>query len=110
MRWKTSSQSPGLSAVSSGEAGVGRHLSAAATAALHDDRDEVRLLHRPHALDQLRDGDAVRTIDTQQDEGFRNVIRQLGLVVKVELLERFENVVEPAQTLPPILIGPVEHR
>jgi hypothetical protein len=30
--------------------------------------------------------------------------------VKVELLERFENVVEPAQTLPPILIGPVEHR
>jgi hypothetical protein len=30
--------------------------------------------------------------------------------VKVELLERFENVVEPAQTLPPILIRPVKHR
>jgi hypothetical protein len=30
--------------------------------------------------------------------------------VKVELLERFEDVIEPAQTLPPILIGPVKQR
>jgi hypothetical protein len=38
------------------------------------------------------------------------VIGQLRLVVKIELLERFENVIETAQTLPPILIGPVKQR
>jgi hypothetical protein len=30
--------------------------------------------------------------------------------VEVQLLQRFEDVIQPAQTLPPILIGPVEHR
>jgi hypothetical protein len=38
------------------------------------------------------------------------VVGQLCLVVKVELLERFENVIETAQPLTPILIGPVKHR
>jgi hypothetical protein len=93
----------------SGKAGVNRHFAAAAAAALDDDRDEVGLLHRPHALDELRDGNAMGSVDTQQDEGLRNVVGQLCLVVEVELLQRFEDVIQPAQTLPPILIGPVEH-
>jgi hypothetical protein len=49
-------------------------------------------------------------VNAQQDQRFGYVVGQLSLVVKVELLERFENVIEPAQTLPPILIGPVKHR
>jgi hypothetical protein len=30
--------------------------------------------------------------------------------VKIELLKRFENVIEATQTLSPILIGPVKQR
>jgi hypothetical protein len=90
--------------------GVGSNISPGAPPALDDDRDEERLLHRPHALDELRDGDVVRRVNTQHDQGLGHVVSQLNLVVKVELLERFENVIEPAQTLAPILIGPVKHR
>jgi hypothetical protein len=38
------------------------------------------------------------------------VVGQLSLVMQIELLERFENVIETPQTLPPILIGPILHR
>ena len=82
-----------------GQARVARHLAAAAAPALDHDGDEVRLLHRPYTLDQLRDRDAVGAVDPEQDQGFGNVIRQLRLVVKIELFERFENVIEPPQSL-----------
>jgi hypothetical protein len=52
----------------------------------------------------------VGPVDAQHDQRLRHVIGQLCLVVKVELLERFENVIETAQSLPPILIGPVKQR
>src|SRR5258706_5211175 len=94
----------------SGQAGVGRHFSPSATAALDDDRDEIGLLHRPHALDELRHRHAVGPVDAEQDQGLCHGIGQLCLVVEVQLLQRFEDVVQPSQTPPPILIGPVEHR
>jgi hypothetical protein len=52
----------------------------------------------------------VGPVDAQQDERLRHVIGQLRLVVQVQLLERFENVIETPQPLPAILIGPVKHR
>ena len=103
-------QDEGFGLPRSGKAGVGRDLAPPAAPALDDDRDQVRLLHRPHAFDELGDWDAVRAVDAQHDERFGDVVGQLGLVVKVELLERLENVIEPAKALSPILIGPIQHR
>jgi hypothetical protein len=93
-----------------GQPGVTRHLAAAAAAALDHDRDEEGLLHRPHLLDELWDGDAVGLLDAQQDKRLGDIVWQLRLVVKIELLKRFENVIEATQTLSPILIGPVKQR
>src|SRR4029077_2069280 len=96
--------------LTSGDAGSARELgvdlSAAAAAALDDDRDEVRLLHRPHALDELRDGNAVRVVDTKEDEALGKIFSQLGAVVEVQLLERVQDVVETAQAGPPLLVVP----
>ena len=98
----------GLYLAGLGQPGVDRHLAATAATALDDDRDEVGLLHRPHLLDELRDGDAVGPLDSKKDQGLRHMIGQLRLVVKIQLLERLEDVIETAQTLSPILIGPVK--
>jgi hypothetical protein len=76
-----------------GEAGVGQHLAAAAPPTLDDDRDEVRLLHRPYALDELWDGNAVWAFDAEHDKRFSNLIGQLSLIVKIELLQVFQDVV-----------------
>src|SRR5438034_7463915 len=64
-----------------GRAGFGRDLAAAAAPSFDHDRDEVRLLHRPHALDELRDRDGVRLLDAKHHERLRDVIGQLSLVV-----------------------------
>src|SRR2546428_8419558 len=47
--------------------GAGVDPAPAAAPALDHDGDQVGLLHRPHALDELGDGDAVRFLDTKQD-------------------------------------------
>jgi hypothetical protein len=52
----------------------------------------------------------VRLLDPQQDECLGHVVGQVCFVVEVQLLQRFENVIQPAQTPAPVLIGPVEHR
>ena len=52
----------------------------------------------------------MRLFDAQHHERLRDVIRQLGLVVKIQLLEAFQNVVQTAQTGPPLLVSPLQHR
>jgi hypothetical protein len=98
----------------SGEAGAARelrvNLSTAAAAALDHDGGEEWLLHRPHPLDQLWDRDAVGCLDAEHDKSLRRGVGQLGLVVQIQLLEGFQDVVETAQDLPPLLIFPLEHR
>ena len=76
----------------------GRH-SAPASSSLELDRDQVRQLHGPDALDQLGDGNAVRLADAEHDQSLRSVVGQLRAVVEVELLEGFQEVVETAQAL-----------
>ena len=49
-----------------GQRRFGRQLAPAAPPALDDNRDQVRLLHRPHFFDQLWDGDRMRLLDAKQ--------------------------------------------
>src|ERR1700674_2723776 len=61
-----------IATCTSGKAAVARergvHLPATAAPPLDHDRGQVRLLHGPHTLDELRDGDAVRFADSEHDE------------------------------------------
>src|SRR3989442_6804223 len=84
-----------------GQRRFGRQLAPAAPAALDDDRDQVRLLHRPHFFDQLWDGDRMRLLDAKQDERLGDVVGQLSLVMQVELFEALQNVIEAAESSPP---------
>src|SRR5579859_878274 len=113
MRRKVSSQSDGVRLIAaSGFAGRGAGVDPAAPAApaLDHDGDQVRLLHRPHALDQLRDRDAVRLLDAQQDQPLRQVVVELSPIVQVQLLQGFEDVIKTPQTGPAILILRTDHR
>src|SRR6184192_2153012 len=65
-----------------GQRRFGRQLAPAAPPALDDDRDQVRLLHRPHFFDQLWDGDRMRLLDAKQHERLGNMVGQLGLVIQ----------------------------
>lgn len=89
--------------------GFRRDLAPAAAPALDDDGDEVRLLHRPHTLDELWDRDGMWLLDTEHDERLRHVVGQFGLVVEIQLFEAFQDVVEPAQAGPPLLFPAVQH-
>ena len=80
------------------------HPPAPAAAPLDHDRDQVRLLHGPDKFDQLGDGNAVRSIDAEHDQALRRMVGQLRAIVKVELLEGFQDVVETTQALPALLI------
>src|SRR5581483_11949589 len=93
IRRKTSSQSAEVSALGLGRGRGGVHAAPAATPALDDDRDEIRLLHRPDPLDELRDRDAVRVLDAEHHEPLRELIVQLCPVVQVHLFQGFEDVV-----------------
>ena len=53
---------------------------------------------------------AVRCLDPEQHESLGRGIGELGLVVQIQLLEDFQDVIEAAQDLPPLLIFPLEHR
>jgi len=47
----------------------------------------------------------VRLFDAQHHERLRDVIRQLGLIVKIQLLEALQDVVQTAQTASPLLVS-----
>src|SRR5438445_13145510 len=88
--------SRGFVSVRFGRAWFGRDLAAPAAPALDDDGDQVRLLHRPHALDQLRDGDGVRLLEAEHDERFGHMVGQVGFVMKAQPLEACASVSEAA--------------
>ena len=48
--------------------------------------------------------------DSEQDKRFSNMVGQLSLVVKIELLKVFQDVIEAAQTSPPLGFSPAQHR
>src|SRR6266851_8923005 len=113
MRRNVSSQADGvrLTAASGfGGRGGGVDPAPAPASAFDHDRDQVGLLHLPHALDELRDGDAVRFLDAQQDQPLRKVVVELSPVVQVQLLQGFEDVIKTPQTGPAILILRTDHR
>src|SRR6266851_4705947 len=93
-----------------GGRGGGVDPAPAPASAFDHDRDQVGLLHLPHALDELRDGDAVRFLDAQQDQPLRQVVVELSPVVQVQLLQGFEDVIKTPQTGPAILILRMDHR
>ena len=86
------------------------HLPAAPASPLHDDGGEERLLHRPYALDQLRDRDVVGVLDAEHHQPFGREVGEVGLLVKIELLEGLQDVIETAQDLASLLVFAGEHR
>jgi len=52
----------------------------------------------------------VRLLDAEHHKRLGNVVGQLGLVVEVQLLEAFENVIEAAQTSAPFGFTGPQHR
>src|SRR5712692_3737363 len=108
---RSASRSPLLIAASGfGGRGGGVDPAPAPASAFDHDRDQVGLLHLPHALDELRDGDAVRFLDAQQDQPLGQVVVELSPVVQVQLLQGFEDVIKTPQTGPAILILRTDHR
>src|SRR5712692_603194 len=89
---------------------VGLDTATAAAAALHDDGDEVGLLHGPDTLDQLWNRDPPRLLDAQSDQALGDHVGEFGSIVQVQLLERFEDVIEAPQPLSPLLICFPQHR
>jgi len=77
------------------------HLAPATAPSLDHDRYEVWLLHGPYTLDQLGDRNRVGLLYPEHDERLGDVVRKLCLVVKIQLLEALQDVIEAAQTLPP---------
>src|SRR5437879_12071525 len=74
-----------------GQRRFGRQLAPAAPPALDDDRDQVRLLHRPHFFDQLWNGDRMRLLDAKQHERLGPVAPPLGLVMQPHLFDALHN-------------------
>jgi len=48
-------------------------------------------------------------LDAQHHERLGHMVRQLGLVVKVELFEALQDVIETAQTGAPLLVPALQH-